>query len=449
MDNKQQAHRTGLRRSVAFFALASLAACGSKSSSNAIDAHSSDSSVPVVDAQVDAAPDGNPGAFVSIIVGGRITAEPFANATVVFLQPDDTLIATKQTDSQGEARQLMSRAGTVAVIRTAGDQVLVDVLLGVKPGDHLRVGLATVVTPVTVVDSVYLPLASAGSVYDVRTSCSFSVVAGTSTRLSVPLEQPCLTPDIYGRVTDGVTHQIRYLYKPMCERTGSENGYVVRDQVLQNFSTFNAGLTSIPLGFNETTISIAQLAGTIPVANDQLQQVPVLGAVSGALTITGIANATSTIDMSLRNSITGSVQFVRTRTAVASLNLDVAPRLLSTMTIPSFDQANSRVEWNEAVSALTAEVANVVLDFERGPVQTPTKYTWNILGPHDAPGIHVPVLPASLMQYQPAATDTLKIQAQIFHPSVSYDQLKALEDRQTGFSPAVGAFVQSSSTRNF
>jgi hypothetical protein len=92
-----------------------------------------------------------------------------ANAKVVFLAPDDTVIADVITDFTGTATAKMPNGGTLSVIRNYaeyGDHVFT--YLGVEPGDNLELSLGGEAAPISVQISVNL---DPGTPVAVRTPC--------------------------------------------------------------------------------------------------------------------------------------------------------------------------------------------------------------------------------------------------------------------------------------
>ncbi len=96
------------------------------------------------------------------------------NASAIFLDRDDSVVAIERTDSQGRASAVMNPGGSLVVVwlRRGGERISSEVhyYLGVKPGDDIQIGGPWEGRSAPRVD-VLLPTAPPNAVYRVRARC--------------------------------------------------------------------------------------------------------------------------------------------------------------------------------------------------------------------------------------------------------------------------------------
>ena len=193
------------------FALLMLVGCAGKSAPTdagsmdaALDAGSEDAAMHDA-AMADTSPpmdagDGTPGPVrITLAFGGALAVD----VPVVFWNADDSLVEIVRTDATGSAVATMRPGGSVSALYTnpSGNQTSIYTMLGVKPGDELRVGHPDPVF--SNIDVLLPPSSGASARYSVRSRCGG--VLSTPASASMRVLTGCSHGDLFVSATQGTS----------------------------------------------------------------------------------------------------------------------------------------------------------------------------------------------------------------------------------------------------
>jgi hypothetical protein len=397
-----------VRRSSLSLSLAWLAACGSVEHNDSPDAPLVPDAAPDAGPGIDATPRGT--AQVTVLEPGG-TGAPAVGASVVFLDPDGTLVKRTATDTSGKASADVLPGASVTSVALLGASYQIQTVTAIRPGDDLvlgskparAVGTFSVTYPTSTNTSAtaYLVASPCGTVTafpDAMTtttmttsltmsdSCvesSMEIVVMPEDASSVPLGTISKAGVAF---QDGGSTTITGAYLPVRSFTGS---YTNIDPGITSLSM----LRSVPDGFGVGTSD----ALAPPTATTVLHASGAVG--SGARIATHAATTTRSI-ADVRQSISGMA---------ATYGLDIGATLLPWLEQPTFDPATGKLTVpvdSTGTTTAAPDFFRVVLSYRRTDASTTTGYTWTVFGP--APGdVTLPVLPVELGPIAPIASDTI------------------------------------------
>ena len=387
--------------------------------------HSPDAGTPA-----DGAPDSAPRAPVTLdVLRGD---QPVAGVHVYFLNPDDTVAATVDTDAAGKASAKVADGGSVTVLDAFAPAqpdptraIELRTYLGVKAGDHLRVTQrdrteidVTIKAP---------PLATRHS-YDVLTTCGTQSM-GSQSSATVGLAGCHGVADIMVVATTA-TDRVALYHAGAAVADGAtvdltaETFRPYRDTTfhLSNVPSDATGVSVLhgfvsehgTMGFNNIVFDGS--AGDIGADTTVSFPVPDVDNVSAVIDFT--------IDVKLHHVVTVH------RPLAASYDLDVTGLLLpDRSSAPHFDPTSRSIAWQDAPGGTAPDLAFASLAVTPAPPLTaaPTQpWTWLVVAPYTAGAIHLPALPADVNTWVPAATDTVRPDVVTFKSPGGYDAIRSL-----------------------
>jgi len=399
---------------------------------------------PSIDASTDAPPpvDAAPGidappaptsGIVKVTVldpGGAGT--PAVGATVLFINPDDTLVKRAATDAAGKADAEVMPGASVTSIVVVGTSYQLQTVLAVKPGDDIVIGTKTNDTTSAGMMTVTFPVIQGATFYEVSGPCFGNQI----------------TPPV-GVATASVT----LFFQTYCKVDPMEIVVSAQDPnfaVVQ--SVHKTGVAFVDGG----TITIPSYEGTRSFTGSFTNINPVIGNLDlsrsvpdgfGISTSKAMASPPTTLSLSLTGETassarvdtsvsiaSGSVQRVRQSlggTAV-TYGLDVGATLLPWLSKPpTFDLAAGKVLVTTDTTGTTMDKPDafrVVATYRRSDPATgaTTSFNWTLYAA--APGdLKLPTLPAEVGPLAPLATDSISpLNAQMFEADTvaGYDAVR-------------------------
>jgi hypothetical protein len=362
----------------------------------------------------DGAPDGGPRSPVTLDVlrGTR----PVAGVHVYFLNPDDTVAATVDTDAAGRASAVVADGGSVTVLDAFAPAqpdptraLELRTYAGVKAGDHLRV---TQRDPAEIAVTVKAPPLADRHRYDVLTTCGTGSLSGFQSTGTILLSgcQGIADVLVVATATAGTDRLALYHAGAAVSDGGTvdltaETFRPQRDTTF-HFSNLPGDATGVSalhgfvtehgtLGFNDVVFdgSSGDVHGDATVSFP----VPDIDNVSALIDFT--------VDVRLHHVVTVH------RPLAASYELDVSGLLLPERSAaPHYDAASRRILWEDAPGGVAPNLALAVLSVTPAAMRSaaPTQpWTWQLVAPATAAAVQIPALPTDVNTWVPAATDNV------------------------------------------
>jgi hypothetical protein len=347
------------------------------------------------------------------------TGAPAVGASVVFLDPDGTLVKRAATDTGGKADADLLPGGSVTSVALQTSAYQIQSVLAVQPGDDLILGVKTpdtmAIGNVTVSFPAYTQVTPAS--YTVGGPCgtgsSFPPPAGGPPPASVTLSfnNTCKldTMEIVVQANDGNGNPIAVIGKTglpfVVNGTATVTGtYQAPRTFTGSYTNVNANITS--LGMTRTVPDGFGLSASPPIAAPP--------AATQVMTVAGVIGSSALIDTQLaiasrarqivRQSISGSA---------ASYGLDLSTTLLPWLGTPTFDAASGKLLVPTDPTGTTTAAPDLVrlaATYRRtDPVSgAQTSFTWTVFSPVAA-DLVLPRLPPEVGSVMPTSTDTVTI----------------------------------------
>jgi hypothetical protein len=348
---------------------------------------------------------------------------PVAGIRVYFLNADNSVVKTTETDLYGIASAVMVAGGSVTAIDpfprdpdpgvrevVVGDNDLAT-FAGVEPGDQL---VLTRNEPQRISVTIQIPTDPLASNYEISTTCgsgSVSIggdvaVVGASGELGL---QDCgATTDVVVVAIDDETS------RPLSalQRAGvavTDGGTIdLTTAAFQPLSDVTFRFSNVPqvgsLAFNHIVVSTLGPFG-----------VPFSGFVSLTDGAGMLALREPTIDgtssVITANLFTGSRQHIVSWFAASSTyTLDMAGLLLPTIGFPSYDAATRKLTWDEADTGATPDLTIAGINVSATSERT---WRWVIAAPYRRGEVTFPSLPTDVASWAPGPDDSVSADRQI------------------------------------
>jgi hypothetical protein len=362
--------------------------CGG-SNKNSPDAQRSDAPT---DTARDAPPDGTPHGMVTVhVIDPAGSGADVIGATVVFLNPDGSLVANMLTDSSGLASADVLLGASVTAAPTVGPNVYrLTTLFDVKPGDMLTIGSVNPDSTVVGTFTVNFTTTSSAASYSLYGPCGSVFTTTSPATLTIYKYCQVATMELLLAAYDGTGAFVGYVDKPNV--TYSDGGSAVLSPTYVAPATITATYNNVPSDVARLTLtrdapatssSFNASASVSPPINPQMVQV--MGPVASSAELsTQYANATSSIQLASEMVAGNATTFTH----------DVGTTLLSWIGTPTFDIASETMMVPLTTANTSGDAPDmfaVAMSFTRGT----NNVTWVLYGP--TPGnITLPALPASL-----------------------------------------------------
>lgn len=334
------------------------------------------------------------------------TAGPLAGVPVYFLDGLGAQVAMSATDALGQAHAVMPTGGSVtAVMADAGFGDRLATALGVLPGDTIYVrargGGADMLIDLTV------PANGSNGHYMVDTTCGSADVlteVGTTATFQVQLFDCGATTDFKvsadngdgGPVSTFIATNVAVSDAAAVTLTGT---YQPDTTVAQSYSNLPANVS-----FVSGERAVVASRGSMWKTGFGLDVVA--GAAAGTLDVpaVGATGPTLVAITHVNRNIGASQSLVLGHPADGDYTLDAAGVLLpAILTSAEFDIATHTLAWTEDETGATADLSFASLQVNRS--QLKQSWTWDVVAPHGAPSLLLPVLPGDAADYNPIATD--------------------------------------------
>lgn len=365
----------------------------------------------------DAPPTNARGSIQVTVLDPSATGAPAIGATVVFRDPDGTLVKKASTDAAGKASAEVLPGANVTAIVLANQTYQLQTVLAVKPGDDIVIGNKGQDTTALAQVAVAYPAFANAVYYDVAGPCG-------TTRVSPP---PTGGPP----PTTATLNISKY-----CAQTSMELSVTPLDKDFLAMATVSktaiaydsikgAKVDIANLAYQAPQKLTAAYAGIDPITTqiNLSRAVPDLYGASTTAVITGPGTTASvTINgasgsaaslASLFTNAKGSLQIVRQAVAgsTSTYGLDLKASLLPWIGTPSFDAANHKVLVPLDTTGTTSDKGDAFrasFNYSRTDAnQVTTSYTWTVFGP-EAGDIAIPALPDDLATIPPTADDNVR-----------------------------------------
>lgn len=374
--------------------------------------------------------------------------QPVMGVHTYFLDPDNTVAATVDTDATGTASARVSDGGSVTALDPfkpsqpdPSRAIELRTYLGVKAGDRLTM---TQDDPSSITVTVKAPMLSGQNRYDVLTTCGANSL-GLQPTGTVALSRCNGIADILvtatasgagatGRfalyragvpVADGATIDLTgEAFQPQREvafHYSHVPGYATTVSVFHEFAAGHGTIATGGILFDDTTNTIQNGEATITL------QVPDIAGVTALL----------------EHVVTGRGHHVVTeiRPLAASFDLDLSGLLLPEWTdSPRYDAASRRIVWTDAADGVAPDLTLATLGVS--PVATTTpRWNWQLVGPYTTGELKLPALPTDVATWAPAPGDSVEPgRLQVKLPG-GYDAIRALLFDQVAGDAFVGMLL--------
>jgi|GEM_PF-2272201 len=390
-----------------------------------------------VDVDAGAAIDGpvaNPRGTVKVtVVDPSGSGVPAVGVTVVFIDPDGTVVKTASTDSTGKlSADVLPGASVTAVLPAAGSFRL-RTMLAVAPGDDLVIGpKVTDLQPMGTFTLSWPDSPIHATTFSVYGPCGLAGIttfdpAGTSptapTTLTFGVPRGC-RPDpaefmVWARGQQGISlHFNDAVAVPF-----APGGTATLPNLWKGTGpgAFTASYTNISLSTKITADRIVPDGGrSAPLSQSAADPI--------SFSLGGPVGPTARM-VSQFTANSGATQTVRQKLpgTATTYALNVGESLLAWINRPTFDAATQELHIVEiaanAGGAPKADLLKLLATWQRAGVQ----YTWEVFGP-DATTVKLPVLPAAAgAGLNPAASDTIQAVATSYEADIisGYDAVRS------------------------
>lgn len=358
----------------------------------------------------DAAPiDAGPPGPVKVVVHMR--GAPAANIPVVFQNADDSVVATSNTDSNGEVTAVMAPGGSATIIAASSNGATASAVvsfIGVAPGDVLRWGnpdpvfstLNVKLPTVAATDATYWVLMRCGGAVNITAQDSIRVLAGcTSSDIYVSARQKVNPYKDYGAFivpnvtlpTSGTLDLSTHTYSAATAMTQTLTG--LSSEV--SFANSNIRTRTANAGF-----WFGAASGESSVSYPFALNPPTLTAKVPSVTNTEMLVDTS-IGWKHPSARTSSVHVIDRVAATNAYQLNVAA-----VSIPKIDSSpmfhsDGTVTWTETGAGSADWVHGYVRVTRSGVL-----FDRDIMAPYQRGSLRLPILPSAFATYNPQTTDT-------------------------------------------
>jgi len=325
---------------------------------------------------------------------------PVAGVHTYFLNADNSLVATLDTDATGTASAVVEAGGSVTAIDPFAAAVVADgndlrTFMGVQPGDQLAL---TQTDSQAITFTLRVAAVSTANVYDVLTSCgAASVVPGGGVGGRVTLFDCHGAADIVvlASMLNGVVKvPVSALYHPNVALT--QGGTV--DLTADMYQPLT-GVTFNYMNAPNTTLTISH--ALVSAAGKLAPFVTTFTGKLATLNEPAIPGATSIVDTAV--GLTGEHHVVDWGPFAATYMLDMSNLLLPDVTAaPSFNAATKLVSWTEATAAGAPDLTMTTIDVARNDASR--HWHWTVAGPYTAGALAFPVLPTDVADWAPSAS---------------------------------------------
>lgn len=389
--------------------LLAAAACGDDGGNNKVDAGSND-----IDAKVfEDAPSVNDPVKITVKYNGAAKA----GVRIHFQNPDSTLIASADTDSNGVASAMMPNGGWVTAVnpfaQTGGPSARLWTYGGVQPGDDLQLadsqfnGSNLAVT--TASDA-------AGTVtgYLVGTPCNQST--SSTTAVDVYIDTSCKpTTDAIVASLDVNDEIVHWALATDVDSSGA-----------------SADLSGTALAGDPTskTFTLSNLPGnaTDPLVGAELYTAKgrvyetEANAATATLKLPAFTNAFELFHGEVLQDFGGQVFGNWSTFSSTAVTVDLSTRLLKEATSGvTWDQANKTADWTEATTGVTPEFGQADAQI----FKTGFGYVdWKVVGPYTPGEVKFPTLPVETQDYNPTASDTVSVDVTVGKVSTGWDSYR-------------------------
>lgn len=367
---------------------------------------------------------------VTVTFGGK----PSANQTVYFQSKDSVTTETRQTDASGNASAVVEAGGFVTVIEPARPPSGLDAFTNlssfaaVQPGDHLYVDVpGSSGEDQTFTVNVSVPNEEVGNDYWLYTTCGSGEIGRGNGQVRAPsspkararkgaqvlaavtntitLFEPCGgTADVLALAFDPENFLVKWAYKPNVAVASNTN------------ITFDAWTDSAEMTFDYTFVSgsHANFQRRLYTARGPLYTIfdDVFGeGTQGAKSIQlPNPDGVSALTISNDNPNEGSGQnYVVEWGANTSYALDFNTTALHNFqSSADVDAAGHKVTWDEATDGKTPDFALATFSASRGGEGDVRTWSWRIMAPYTAGAVTYPVLPTTLYDFNPKASDSFE-----------------------------------------
>jgi hypothetical protein len=334
---------------------------------------------------------------------------PAIGATVVFIDPDGTLVKRATTDTVGKTTADVLPGASVTAIALLNARYEIETVTAVKPGDDLVIGVKKPDTTLAGMFTFSYPAFTGAATYTVAYPCGTSPTDGPATSVTVPVRNDCRVEpmDIVVMPQDSNEQPLAASFKGEIPFVAGGTSTVT--QAYRNYVSFTASYTNIPASLSRVVITrwapddYGFFSG---VSRDNPPPTTVLTFMTpvstGAVPITQFLRTPAL--QTLRQKILGSVQ---------SYSIDVAATLLPWLGEPSYDAAARRLTIPvDAVGTSMArpDAFHVIASYRRNVAGTLTQYNWKLYAPE--PGdLTLPQLPQELADIAPRAGEQVVVGA--------------------------------------
>jgi hypothetical protein len=384
-----------------------VAACGTVKPGQLPDA-------PPPDAPIDAITRGTVKATV-LDPGG--TGAPAVGATVVFLDPDGTLVKRIATDAMGKANADLLPGGSVTSIALINNSSQIQTVLAVKPGDDLVLGIRNTDFTAAGTFTVNYPTFAGAASYQIAGPCGVVFVsapaAGTPppTTATLSMDNSCKqnTMEIVVTPNDSTGTPIVGLSKSGVAFTNG--GSTTLTGAYQSLRSFTASYTNInsivasmfmSRGAPDASGIVTSLSAAPPTASQVLNT---SGAAASTARVTTRFTLATRSFQEVRQNLSGSA---------ATYGLDATANLLPWINQPSFDAASGKLVIPldmTGTSNAQPDLFRTVASYRRTDANNvTTAFSWTLFSPQ-AGDVVLPHLPSEVSNVLPTSTDTVTVTA--------------------------------------
>jgi hypothetical protein len=360
------------------------------------------------------------------------TGSPAVGATVVFLDPDGTLVKRGATDTAGKAdADVLPGASVTSIALFNTTQYQLQTVLGVKPGDNLVLGSKNADSTTAGDFTVAYPVAAGATTYEIVSPCgriAFPAPAagGPPAAATITISNSCkrdpmelivIAENANGLLGSIAKTGVAFVPGGSTTITGS---YVAPRNVTVAYTNINPIITNLSMD--------RWIPDDFGFDSNQAMATP---GTSVTMNVTG-PQASSGQIVTQVNGSAGQLQMVRQMIPgnAATYGLDIAATLLPWINTPTYDPANRKLVVpldTTGTSAAKPDIFAIGARYARVDASNvTTTFTWTLFGP-EATDIVLPALPADLAAIAPGAADTVTITgaAMLDADSVSgYDALR-------------------------
>jgi hypothetical protein len=379
-------------------------------------------------------PDGGPGMArgpvqVTVVdpIGG---AGPAVGATVVFIDPDGTLVKRVATDAAGAASADVLPGASVTSIVLQSARYELETITGVTPGDVLLIGDrnpdASSIGTVTVTYPVHTGAAS----YAVAYPCGVATSVGAATSVTLNFAQHCKVDPFEVVVTPRNTDDEPQAVTFKGDIPFVAGGSTAVTEGYRTFGPFTASYTNVTSTITDIAVTrwAPDVFGFSATASTQTPTATTtinFGVPGSAGAWIGTQLVRSAAVQSFRQKVPGSVR---------NYGLDVTATLLPWLARPSFDAATRRlVVAIDTTGTTTAkpDAVQVVASYRRASTSggADTLFSWTVYAAEPA-DLTLPVLPEELSALAPGAADQVTVGAAMFEADTvaGYDAVRSQLD---------------------